>query len=142
MSTWLNFSNYSYANDPLYDTMMYHRFSLYYYIIVGGLSAIGNIYLVILFLLYSKLRSSQCNWLIIYLCAADVFIGLSSVLRGSIALLAFDNTILGFNFIMCQFVSTPFGVSYRIGQSIALMMAVDRLLAIWRPTYYAKKQGN
>uniref|UniRef100_A0A914DXG3 G-protein coupled receptors family 1 profile domain-containing protein n=1 Tax=Acrobeloides nanus TaxID=290746 RepID=A0A914DXG3_9BILA len=36
----------------------------------------------------------------------------------------------------------PWALGYRTGQTIALLMAFDRLLAIWKPTFYAQRQGN
>jgi hypothetical protein len=68
-------SNYSYLTDPVYNTLPYTRPMQAYYIIFGSLSALGNLYLILLFGKFSKLREIQCNWLIIFLCVDDVMIG-------------------------------------------------------------------
>ena len=53
-----------------------------------------------------------------------------------------DNRIIVLNFYFCTFVTIPFACGYRVGQSIALIMALDRLFAIWRPIEYAIQQGK
>jgi hypothetical protein len=67
--------NASYYNSPPYDTIMYSPSSKIYQVISGLFSMSGNLYLIFLFIRFHKLRSLQCNWLIIFLCISDVLIG-------------------------------------------------------------------
>jgi hypothetical protein len=55
---------------------------------------------------------------------------------------AINYNIVKFNFIFCS-ISIPviFSVSYRLEQAIALMIAIDRLAAIWKPVWYNNNQN-
>jgi hypothetical protein len=57
-------------------------------------------------------------------------------------MIVIDNHIVIINFYFCTLTAIEFGCGYRLGQTIALMMALDRFIAIWRPTIYAKRQGS
>jgi hypothetical protein len=57
-------------------------------------------------------------------------------------MIVIDNHIVILNFYFCTLTAIEFGCGYRLGQTIALMMALDRFIAIWRPTIYAKRQGS
>lgn len=68
-------STIDFYNSPPFNGFPYSGWVKAYYLIVGSLSAIGNLYLIVLFVVFSKLRQLQCNWLIIFLCIADFFVG-------------------------------------------------------------------
>uniref|UniRef100_A0A914BUX4 G-protein coupled receptors family 1 profile domain-containing protein n=1 Tax=Acrobeloides nanus TaxID=290746 RepID=A0A914BUX4_9BILA len=137
-----NSTQYSYYKDPAYIGITYDRLFYAYTIVVGGLSAIGNLYIILLFTQFSKLRSVLCNWLIVYLCVPDVLIGIACVYQSIIKMIVMDNNIVGFSFVLCNVLQIPYGLGYRIGQTIACMMACDRLIAIWKPIFYARWQSN
>lgn len=50
--------------------------------------------------------------------------------------------VINFGYLYCSFVGGLCSFGYRIGQTIALIMAFDRFLAIWRPGFYAMRQGK
>jgi hypothetical protein len=68
--------------------------------------------------------------------------GYGTVMRAVTFLFATNLTIINFNLSFCFWVGGLCAAGYRIGQTIALLMAVDRLLAIWRPGFYAKRHAN
>ena len=63
-------------SKPPFNTFGYSKVVQVYYIISGILTIIGNSYLIFLFILFQKLRQIQCNWLIAYLSAVEVLIGM------------------------------------------------------------------
>jgi hypothetical protein len=63
-----------YSQNP-FDSFVYSRYIQIYYIISGILSIFGNFYIVLLFVTFKKLRKFQCNWIITYLSAVEIFIG-------------------------------------------------------------------
>jgi hypothetical protein len=75
----MNSTSYNYQNDSTYSAINFTRPTQVYYIALGLLATIGNLYLVLLFIKFSKLRATQCNWFIIFLCVSDVFIGKEDV---------------------------------------------------------------
>lgn len=68
-------SSYSYLNDSTYTVFSYSDLAQIYYIICGSIAALGNLYLIVLFIKFSKLRDTHCNWLIILLSLSDFLIG-------------------------------------------------------------------
>ena len=62
-------------------------------------------------------------------------------IKGLVSLLSI-NYSLDYGFYWCTIVTAPWICGYRAGQTIALLVAFDRFLAIARPTFYAKRQGN
>jgi hypothetical protein len=62
-------------SKPPFDGFGYSRFMQIYFITSGFLTIIANLYIIVLFALYKKLRQLQCNWLIVYLSAVEIFIG-------------------------------------------------------------------
>ena len=52
------------------------------------------------------------------------------------------NYDLNYDFYWCTVVTIIWIGGYRIGQTIALMIALDRFFAIAMPTFYMKRQGN
>jgi hypothetical protein len=72
-----------------------------------------------------------------------IFLGIGTFNRGILIIIAEAYNIVQFNFIFCSIsVNIIFAVSYRLEQSIALMIALDRLIAIWKPVWYNKIQNN
>ena len=136
-------NNYSYFTDPAYQgDIRYTIWTQIYYIGVGFLAALLNLYLVFLFVKYSKLRETPCNWIIIQQCLSEVLMGYGTVMRAVTFLFATNLTIINFNLSFCFWVGGLCSAGYRIGQTIALLMAVDRLLAIWKPGFYATRRIN
>jgi hypothetical protein len=138
----VDLSNHSYSVDPTYQDAKYSLVTQIYYIMSGTLSILLNLYLIILFVIFNRLRTAQCNWLIVFQCISEIFIGYSAFMRAVILLCAFNNNIIEFNVIFCTFTGgfLPFG--YRLGQMNALLIALDRFMAIWRPITYANRQGH
>ena len=136
-------NNYSYFTDPAYKgDIRYTIWTQIYYIGVGFLAAFLNLYLAFLFIKYPKLRDIPCNWIIIQQCLSEVLMGYGTVMRAVTFLFATNLTIINFNLSFCFWVCGICSAGYRIGQTIALLMAVDRLLAIWKPGFYAKRRVN
>ena len=54
-----NTTTYSYYTDPAYSGINYTRPISVYYLIFGFTSAVGNLFLILLFIKYSKLRATQ-----------------------------------------------------------------------------------
>uniref|UniRef100_A0A914E5Z5 G-protein coupled receptors family 1 profile domain-containing protein n=1 Tax=Acrobeloides nanus TaxID=290746 RepID=A0A914E5Z5_9BILA len=136
-------NNYSYFTDPAYQVdIRYTIWTQIYYIGVGFLATFLNLYLVFLFVKYPKLRDIPCNWIIIQQCLSEVLMGYGTVMRAVTFLFATNLTIINFDLSFCFWVGGLCSAGYRIGQTIALLMAVDRLLAIWKPGFYAKRHAN
>ena len=75
---WMNSSNFSslnYYNSPPFNGFAYSTLVQVYFIASGALAIIGNLYLIVLFIIFSKLRQLQCNWLIIFLCTSYLLVG-------------------------------------------------------------------
>jgi hypothetical protein len=72
----------------------------------------------------------------------SLFLGIGTLIRGILMVVAINYNIVKFNFVFCS-ISIPviFAVSYRLEQAIALMIAIDRLAAIWKPVWYNKNQN-
>uniref|UniRef100_A0A914EF10 G-protein coupled receptors family 1 profile domain-containing protein n=1 Tax=Acrobeloides nanus TaxID=290746 RepID=A0A914EF10_9BILA len=104
---------YSYFNDPAYNTITYNRLVDAYCIMFGSLSAIGNFYIILLFSNFSKLRATQCNWFIVFLCVADMLIGLGTLVRPIWNMISMDNNIMEFNFYWCTLASASWICGYR-----------------------------
>uniref|UniRef100_A0A914E0G5 G-protein coupled receptors family 1 profile domain-containing protein n=1 Tax=Acrobeloides nanus TaxID=290746 RepID=A0A914E0G5_9BILA len=138
----VDLSNYSYSVDPNYQDAKYTYVTQIYYIMSGTLSILLNLYLIILFVIFNKLRTAQCNWLIIFQCISEIFIGYGAIMRAVIFLCAVDNNIIEFNVIFCTFTVGLFAFGYRLGQTNALLIALDRFMAIWKPVAYANRQGH
>ena len=83
-----------------------------------------------------------CNWIIIINCVAEFLIGFGVLMRALTFFVAVDLMIIDFHIVLCSFVGGPCSLGYRIGQTIALLLAVDRLLAVWKPLFYKKRQGD
>uniref|UniRef100_A0A914CYF1 G-protein coupled receptors family 1 profile domain-containing protein n=1 Tax=Acrobeloides nanus TaxID=290746 RepID=A0A914CYF1_9BILA len=136
-------NNYSYFTDPAYQgDIRYTIWTQIYYIGCGFLAAFLNLYLIFLFVKYPKLKDTPCNWIIIQQCFSEVLMGYGTVMRAVTFLFATNFTIMNFDLSFCFWVGGLCSVGYRIGQTIALLMAVDRLLAIWKPGFYATRHVN
>ena len=72
----------------------------------------------------------------------SLFLGIGSLIHGILIAVAISYNIVEFNFVFCS-ISVPaiFAVSYRLEQAIALMIAIDRLAAIWKPIWYNNNQN-
>jgi hypothetical protein len=138
----MNSSNYTYFADPGYQDIRYTIPTQIYYLIFGTMSILLNLYLILLFAKYHKLRINQCNWLIIFLCASNVLIGLATFMRAATFLYAINEGYINFGLVFCTIFFCPFACGFRIGQTIALLVAFDRFLAIWKPVFYAHRQGK
>ena len=68
-------------------------------------------------------------------------LGVGSMIKGIMNMVVMDNMLPGLNFYSCIILYMPFAWGYRVGQVIALIMAIDRFIAIWKPTLYAKSHG-
>jgi hypothetical protein len=121
---------------------IHHLDSNLLYIGCGFLSAFLNLYLIFLFVKYPKLKDTPCNWIIIQQCLSEVLMGYGTVMRAVTFLFATNFTIINFDLSFCFWVGGLCSVGYRIGQTIALLMAIDRLLAIWKPGFYATRHVN
>lgn len=53
-----------------------------------------------------------------------------------------NNLIINIPFLVCSFLVIPFASGYRVGQAIALMIALDRFTAIYRPLIYNRLQNR
>jgi hypothetical protein len=54
-----------------------------------------------------------------------------------------NSRIIYVDFFLCTFlIPIPFSAGYRLAQVVALIIAIDRLIAIWKPVFYSKKQSN
>jgi hypothetical protein len=135
-------TTYSYFTDPFYQDILFQPCIMIYYIIVGLLTFTLNLYLIILFCKFKKLRSNACNVVIIFQCITELFIGYGCVMRGIILLISTNFVIINFIPIFCTFVGAMFSFGYRVGQLIALLLAFDRFLAIYKPNYYAQRQDK
>lgn len=70
------------------------------------------------------------------------FLGIGTFIRGILILVAIENNIVEFNFMFCSTsISIIFAVCYRLESFIALMIAIDRLTAIWKPIWYNNNQN-
>lgn len=78
------------------------------------------------------------------LCESCVFqfSGIGSVIRGLTIMYAMNNLIVYIQLLVCSFITLPFAVGYRVGQAIALMIAIDRFVAVWKPLSYSKFQNS
>uniref|UniRef100_A0A914DJE5 G-protein coupled receptors family 1 profile domain-containing protein n=1 Tax=Acrobeloides nanus TaxID=290746 RepID=A0A914DJE5_9BILA len=130
-----------YYNSAPFDGFSYSSYVQAYYFTTGILSTIGNLYIIILFVTFIKLRQLQCNWLIVFLCTCDVLVGIGTLIRGSTIVYAKNNLIVYIPTYTCSLLTIPFVMGYRVGQAIALMIALDRFVAIWKPFSYNKYQG-
>lgn len=142
MSKMSSSSNYSYFTDPTYQDIKFSFPIQIYYIISGALATFLNFYPIFLFIKFSKLRDTPCNWIIISQCISEILIGYGTFMRGVTNLYAVNSTIIDFSLIFCTFVGGFCSSGYRVGQIIALLMALDRFLALWKPKFYARRQRN
>jgi hypothetical protein len=70
------------------------------------------------------------------------FLGIGTFGRGILILAAIGNNIVKLNFMFCSIpTAIIFATSYRLEQPIALMIAMDRLIAIWKPIWYNNNQN-
>lgn len=134
-------SNISYLTDPKYQDVRYSMPIQYYYLIFGGLSILLNLFMVCLFVKFPNLRTIQCNWLIIFACTTHIMIGMTAFMK-AVTFLYVLNDERVFDPIFCLFLGLPHFVGYRVGQLVAMLLAFDRLLAIWKPILYVKRQGT
>ena len=134
-------SNISYLTDPKYQDLRYSMPIQYYYLIFGGLSILLTLFMVCLFVKFPNLRTVQCNWLIIFDCTTDIMIGTTAFIK-AVTFLCVLNNERTFDPIFCLFLGLPHFVGYRVGQLVAMLLAFDRLLAIWKPKFYALRQEN
>lgn len=136
------FPSVSYSTDPLSKNLKYTLITQIYYILCGTTTISLNLYLILLFVKFHNLRTKQCNWLIIFQCIDEVLIGFGTFMRAVTYLIADSNDIFVFGLTFCTFVGGASAIGYRTGQTIALLIALDRFLAIWKSTYYARRQGK
>ena len=72
MRVFINFTRNIYDKEP-YNGFYYWYGVQVYFIISGILCILGNLYIIVLFLKFKKLREHLCNWLIFYLCIPALY---------------------------------------------------------------------
>lgn len=132
----------TYATNPSYQNFKYSTLIQIYYLTTGILGTFLNFYLIFLFIKFSKLRVNQCNWLIVIQSLTEILIEFGTFMRAVTFLAAVAGDIYDFNLVYCTLTGGLCAFGYRIGQTVALLIALDRLMAIWKPMIYAKKQGH
>ncbi|KAI1697759.1 7 transmembrane receptor (rhodopsin family) domain-containing protein [Ditylenchus destructor] len=65
-----------------------------------------------------------------------------TITRTLFKIVVMDNTILEINFYFCDSLTAIWVCAYRTGQVVALLIALDRLVAIYKPVFYSQRQGN
>jgi hypothetical protein len=57
-------------------------------------------------------------------------------------MVAINHLIVYIPFYACSLITFPFAIGYRTGQAIALMIALDQFIAVWKPFLYNKFQKS
>ncbi|KAI1698443.1 7 transmembrane receptor (rhodopsin family) domain-containing protein [Ditylenchus destructor] len=65
-----------------------------------------------------------------------------TIIRTVFTIVVMDNTILEINFYFCNSLTAIWVCAYRTGQVVALLIALDRVVAIYKPVFYSLRQGN
>jgi hypothetical protein len=89
-----------------------------------------------------RINSSRASKMILTSDSLIIVLGVGTVIRGSTIIYATNNLIVYFPFYTCSFLTIPFATGYRTGQAIALMIALDRFVAVWKPLSYNKLQSS
>ena len=94
-----------------------------------------------LFFRIFSLRGLKKTKIANYIFIESYNLGIGAILRGAMTAVAINYNIVEFDFLFCSFSLVIFAVSYRLEQILALLIAIDRLIAIWKPLWYFNNQN-